>query len=383
VTFSDGYDAMLESSPEHELGIGLGEDELAGLFYTGGTTGAAKGVMLTHRNLIANAQHMLMSAHLTADDRWLVIAPLFHAAGTIAALATVWVGGRHVVLPAFDPGAALDLIEREGVTTTLAVPTMLAAIADEQLAHPRDVSTMRMISHGGAPVATEVLRRTARAFRGVELIHYYGATETAPIATCLAHEELVLDDELARSCGQPAVGVDVKVVDTDGNELEPGEVGEIVIRGANVMRGYWNKPELTAAAVVGDGWYRSGDLGFRDDRSFVFLVDRAKDMIVSGAENVYSTEVEEALYSHELVVEAAVFGVPDEQWGEAVYAMVVTRGHVTEDELQAHCRDRIAGYKVPKRIVFSEQPLPKSGAGKILKREIREQYWQGRDVRIG
>ena len=383
VNFSDGYEAVLDASPEIELGAGLDENQLAGLFYTGGTTGAAKGVMLTHRNLIANAQNMLMSAHLTADDRWLVIAPLFHAAGTVAALATVWVGGRHVVLPAFDAGAALDLIEREAVTTTLGVPTMLAAIADEQLARPRDVSSMRMISHGGAPTATEVLRRTARAFPGVELIHYYGATETAPIATCLPHEELVLDNDLARSCGQPAVGVDVRVVDFEGNELAPGEVGEIVIRGANVMRGYWNKPEQTAAAFVGDHWYRSGDLGYRDERAFVFLVDRAKDMIVSGAENVYSTEVEEALYSHDLVVEAAVFGVPDEHWGEAVYAMVVTRGQVTEDDLQRHCRERIAGYKVPKRIVFSEQPLPKSGAGKILKREIREQYWQGHDVRIG
>jgi long-chain acyl-CoA synthetase len=379
----ESYEALLERSPDVELGVGLDEDALAGLFYTGGTTGAAKGVMLTHRNLIANAQNMLMSAHLVPDDRWLVIAPLFHAAGTIAALATVWVAGRHVVLPAFDAGAALDLIEREAVTTTLGVPTMLAALADEQLARPRDVSSMRMISHGGAPTAREVLRRAARAFPGIELIHYYGATETAPIATCLPHEELVLDGHLARSCGQPAVGVEVKVVGVDGDELPPGEVGEIVIRGANVMRGYWNKPEQTADAFVGDRWYRSGDMGYRDERSFVFLVDRAKDMIVSGGENVYSTEVEEALYSHDLVVEAAVFGVPDEQWGEAVYATVVTRGEVTEHDLQRHCRERIAGYKVPKRIVFSQQPLPKSGAGKILKREIREQYWLGRDVRIG
>jgi long-chain acyl-CoA synthetase len=383
VNFSDGYDALLESSSDFELGTGVDEEQLAGLFYTGGTTGAAKGVMLTHRNLLANAQHMLTSCHLIEDDRWLVIAPLFHAAGTIAALATVWVGGRHVVLPAFDPGAALDLIEREAVTTTLAVPTMLAALADEQLVRPRDVSTMRMISHGGAPIATEVLRRAARAFPGVELVHFYGATETAPIATYFPHEELHLDEELARSCGQPAIGVDVKVVDPDGNELAPGAVGEIVIRGPNVMRGYWNKPEQTRAAFVGDDWYRSGDLGFSDERAFVYLVDRAKDMIVTGAENVYSTEVEEALYSHTMVLEAAVFGVPDEQWGEAVYALVVTRGDVTAEELQRHCRERIAGYKVPKQIVFSEQPLPKSGAGKILKREIREQYWEGHDVRIG
>ncbi|MEY2521775.1 MAG: hypothetical protein QOJ66_340 [Ilumatobacteraceae bacterium] len=383
VSMRGEYDALLDSSPEVELGVGFGEDHLAGLFYTGGTTGAAKGVMLTHRNLMANAQHMLTLGHLTADDRWLVIAPLFHAAGTVATLATVWVAGRHVVLSAFDAGAALDLVEREGVTSTLAVPTMLAALADEQLDRPRHVSSLRMIGHGGAPVATEVLRRAARAFPGVELVHLYGATETAPIATHFPHEELHLDSDIARSCGQPAVGVEVRVVDGDGNELPSGEVGEIVIRGPNVMQGYWNKPEQTAAALTADGWYRSGDLGFANDRSFIFLVDRAKDMIITGAENVYSTEVEEVLYTHAKVLEVAVFGVPDEQWGEVVYAMVVTRGPVTAEELQQHCREKIAGYKVPKRIVFSDEPLPKSGAGKILKREIREPYWEGRTVRIG
>ncbi|MGE0138937.1 MAG: class I adenylate-forming enzyme family protein [Ilumatobacteraceae bacterium] len=382
VQLPDAYEALIDGAPLHDLGVGVHENDLAGLFYTGGTTGASKGVMLTHRNLIANAQNMQAVGRLTAEDSWLVVAPLFHAAGTVAALATVWVAGRHVVLGAFDPAAALDLIERERVTTTLAVPTMLAAITDEQLARPRDVSSMRMLSHGGAPCATEVLRRTARAFPGAELIHLYGATETAPIATTFPHEERHLETDLGRSCGQPAVGVDVKVVDADGKDVGPGTVGEIVIRGPNVMQGYWNKPEQTEAALH-DGWYRSGDLGYADERSFVFLVDRAKDMIVTGAENVYSTEVEEALYTHPAIAEAAVFGVPDERWGEAVYAMVVLREPATAEELQQHCRERIAGYKVPKQIVISDDPLPKSGAGKILKREIREPYWQGRTARVG
>jgi long-chain acyl-CoA synthetase len=382
VQLPGGYEDLVADAPEHALGVGFDENHLAGLFYTGGTTGASKGVMLTHRNLIANAQNMQAVGRLTADDTWLVVAPLFHAAGTVAALATVWVAGRHVVLGAFDPAGALDLIEREAVTTTLAVPTMLAAIADEQLARPRDVSSMRMLSHGGSPCATEVVRRTARAFPGAELIHLYGATETAPIATALPHEELHLDSDLIRSCGQPSVGVEVKVIDADDRDAPAGTVGEIVVRGPNVMQGYWNKPEQTAAALH-DGWYRSGDLGYADENSFIFLVDRAKDMIVTGAENVYSTEVEDAIYSHPAVVEAAVFGVPDDQWGEAVYAMVVTRQPVSVDELQRHCRGLIAGYKVPKQIVFSDDPLPKSGAGKILKREIREPYWAGRDARVG
>src|SRR5712671_2747360 len=200
-------------------------------------------------------------------------------------------------------------------------------------------------------------------FPFAQLVHIYGATETAPIATVLTHEELVLDTALARSCGRPAVGVDVEVVTPDGTAAPAGVVGELVIRGPNVMAGYWNKPSETAAALA-DGWYRSGDLGYQDERGFIFLVDRAKDMIITGGENVYSTEVEDVLYRHPAVLEAAVFGIPDPRWGEAVYAVVVPRSAVTEDELAAHCREEIAGYKVPKRIELRDEPLPKSGAGK-------------------
>jgi long-chain acyl-CoA synthetase len=193
----------------------------------------------------------------------------------------------------------------------------------------------------------------------------------------LQHEERILDTPRAGSCGQPAVGVDVEVATIDGRPLPAGEIGEVWIRGANVMAGYWNKPEETEAALV-RGWYRSGDLGYLDDDAYLFLVDRVKDMIVTGGENVYSTEVEDVLYKHPAVLEAAVFGIPDERWGEAVHALVVLRAPVTEDELIQHCRVAIAAYKVPKRVEFSEQPLPKSGAGKLLKRELRAPYWKGR-----
>ena len=382
VVLATEYDDVIASAPAADLGVEVTEGDLAGLFYTGGTTGASKGVMLTHRNLVANAFHMLVGARLTCDDGWLVMAPMFHAAGTIAALATVWVGGRHVMLPSFDPAAALDLIESELVTATLGVPTMLAAIADEQAARPRDVSSVRYLSHGGSPIATETLRRVQAVFPHAEMMHVYGATETAPIATLLPHEERHLDDALSRSCGQPAVGVDVRVVDSAGKALDVGEVGEVAIRGPNVMVGYWNKPEQTAEALQ-DGWYRSGDLGYLDERSFLFLVDRAKDMIVSGGENVYCTEVEDALYAHPAVLEAAVFGVPDARWGEAVHAVVVPRHPVLAEELAVFCRQRIADYKVPKAIDVRSEPLPKSGAGKILKRDLREPYWAGHDTRIG
>ncbi len=378
----DGYEALLGGAQPAEFPDQLDPDSLAGLFYTGGTTGAAKGVMLSHRNLVANALHYQAVYRFGHETCWLIVAPLFHAAGSIAVLATIWHGGRHVVLPAFDPSAALDLIEAEKVNATLVVPTMLAAISNEQLARPRDVSSLEMISHGGAPIATETLRQAHKAFPDAELMHLYGTTETAPIATAFEHEERFLDAPQARSAGPPAVGVEIRVVDAvDRSPTRVNEVGEIAIRGENVMLGYWNKPDATAA-VLADGWYHTGDLGYVDAHGFVYLVDRAKDMIVSGGENVYSTEVEEALYRHDAVLEAAVFGIPDDRWGEAVHAVVVPRAPVQEAELRDHCRALIADYKVPKRIEIRAEPLPKSGAGKVLKRELRAPYWAGREEMV-
>ncbi len=380
IDMGDGYEKLLAGGAD-DFPDDLPESTLAGLFYTGGTTGAAKGVMLTHRNLLANAMHFQAFCPFTEETRWLIAAPLFHAAGSIAVLATVWNAGQHVVLPAFDAGAALDLIEAHGITATLVVPTMLAAMSEEQAVRPRNVSTLRYICHGGSPSATETLRRAHMMFPFAQLVHIYGATETAPIATVLTHEELVLDTALARSCGRPAVGVDVEVVAPDGTAAPAGVVGELVIRGPNVMAGYWNKPSETAAALA-DAWYRSGDLGYQDERGFIFLVDRARDMIVTGGENVYSTEVEDVLYRHPAVLEAAVFGIPDQRWGEAVHAVVVARSDVSGDDLLAHCRTVIAAYKVPKSIEFRIEPLPKSGAGKVLKRELREPYWEGVSNRV-
>jgi long-chain acyl-CoA synthetase len=381
VEVGEPYDALLASADPVALGDDVGEEDLAGLFYTGGTTGTSKGVMLTHRNLVANAMHMQVCWPFSPETVWLVAAPLFHLAGSIAVLSTVWNAGRHVILPAFDPAAALDLVERERVTATLVVPSMLAAMNEEQRARPRDVSSLRLVSFGGAPSATETLRRAHEVFPGASLLHLYGATETAPIATALPAVERLLDAPQARSCGQPAVGVDVEIRRGDGARAAVGEVGEVAVRGPNVMGAYWNKPEQTAAALV-DGWYHTGDLGYMDEEAYVYLVDRAKDMIVTGGENVYSTEVEDVLYRHPAVREAAVFGIPDPRWGEAVHAVVVPRSSVTEEELIAHCRESIAGYKVPKRIELRDEPLPKSGAGKLLKRELRAPYWEGRESMV-
>ena len=379
VELPGGYDEVLAAADAAPWAA-LHEDDLAGLFYTGGTTGEAKGVMLTHGNLVANAFHFMACWPFTPDTRWLVVAPMFHAAGTIAVLSTLWAGGTQVLLPAFDAAAVLDTIERERVTATLVVPTMMAALAEEQERSPRDVSSLRWLSHGSSPVGTSVLRRIKKAFSEASL-HVYGATETAPILTLLPDEQYLLDTEQAHSCGKPAIGIDLEVVDAERRPVPSRTIGEVRVRGANVASGYWKKPDETQRAM-GDGWYLTGDLGYLDDRGHLFLVDRAKDMIVTGGENVYSIEVEEVLYQHPLVVEVAVFGVPDARWGEAVHAVVVSRSSVTEAELTAHCRARIAAYKTPKYIDVRDDPLPKSGAGKILKRELREPHWRGHATRV-
>jgi len=318
---------------------------------------------------------------LDEDDTYLVQAPLFHAAGSTSLLQCIALGARQVVVPAFDPVVVLDLVERERATATLGVPTMLAATVDEQLARPRDVSTLRLYGHGASPVALEVLRRAVEALTAAQFVHLYGATETSPLLTGLRHEERRLGGPQQKSCGQAVIGVEVVVRRPDGTPCPDGEPGEVTARGPNVMAGYWNKPEQTAAALR-DGWYWTGDIGRLDEEGYLYLLDRSKDMIVSGGENVYCTEVEDALYNHPAVLEATVFGIPHEQWGEAVHAVVVAREQVDEAELIAHCRSRIAGYKVPRSVSFMTEPLPKSGPGKVLKRELRAPFWQGHETAL-
>jgi long-chain acyl-CoA synthetase len=381
LTMPDDYEDLLAAADEMPLGDGVAEDDLAALFYTSGTTGAAKGAMHTHRSLVSSALHFMATWPFDRQTRWLVASPMFHTGGILATLATVWAGGTHVIMPRFDPDLAVDLIEREAVTHTLLVPTMLAATAAGQLARPRNVSSLRYLSHGAAPISAETLRRTRQAFPGAELLHVYGTTETTPITTLLPHEERILDTPLVRSCGQPAVGVEMRVVDEVLADLPPGAVGQIAVRSPSVMAGYWRKPQATAEVMRGD-WYLTGDLGYRDEDFNLYLVDRVKDMIVSGGENIYCTEVEDALATHPAVEEVAVFGVPDQLWGESVYAVVFCGTQVTPDELAAYCRMRIAGFKVPRTIELRTEPLPKSTAGKILKRDLREPHWAGQHAQV-
>lgn len=367
-------------------------DHVAAIFYTGGTTGLPKGAMLTHRNLTANAIHTIGLLNMTPVDRYLHAGPQFHLADGAMTYALSWAGGTHVFVPAFEPHRVARALADERCTLSLLVPTMLNMILATNALDGADVSAMRMLMYGASPMPAEVQRRTSAGF-GCGMMQLYGMTEASPIVTCLdaeTHRRGMLGEEpyatRLRSAGSPIAGVRCEVRRSDGSLCDVGEPGEIFIQAPNIMAGYWNRPEETTHALV-DGWYRSGDVAYRDAGGYLYVVDRAKDMIISGGENIYTSEVENAVYLHPSVAEAAVFGIPHDNFGETVHAEVVLRPDttLTSEELIEHCRAHIAGYKLPRSVAVRtpDQPLPKSGAGKILKRELREPYWEGRDRQVG
>ncbi len=363
----------------------LDPETVAGIFYTGGTTGRAKGVMLTHRNLVAQAKHALIALPGVDGDTYLHGAPMFHLADGASTLATTWVAARHVTIPAFDPERWLRVVAAERVTLTLLVPTMVNAVVNHPALREYDLSSLRGLTYGASPMAQELLLK-AMSLMPCDWIQGYGMTEASPTVTLLTaddHRRGAAGEEpyLTRlqSAGRPIVGVEAEVRRIDGGRADVGEPGEIWVRGANIMKGYWKRPQETAAALDEDGWFHSGDVAYADAGGYLFVVDRAKDMIISGGENIYSIEVENAVSAHPAVLECAVFGVPDERWGERVHAVVVRKpgATATEDEIVARCRELLGGYKVPRSVEFRSEPLPKSGAGKILKRELRKPYWEG------
>ena len=370
----------LASGPESDVVGARSSEDLAAIFYTGGTSGRAKGVMLTHGNLGSNSLHMIAGLGYGPTDTYLHCAPMFHLGDGMSLFPMTWVGGRHVVIPRFEVDAVIDAIERERVTCVFVVPTMLGLLLERleaRTAKP-DLSSLRLVVHGGAPIAPPLLER-AIGLLGCSFTQSYGMTEAGPILSFLTREEDRVDHESLRSAGQPVVGVEVRVVRPDGSECLPGEVGEIVARGPNIARGYWNQPDVTDERFR-DGWYWSGDLAHRDAAYHLYIVGRAGDVIISGGENIYAAEVEAALAEHPDVLEVAVFGMPSDTWGETVHASVVLRrgAKTAEDELDSHCRALIAGYKVP-RAYQLHGTLPRTGAGKIDKRTLRERYWAGHD----
>lgn len=354
-----------------------GGDRIAGLFYTGGTTGKSKGVMLSHDNLVYNALNVVPVMGYDEHAVYLHAGPMFHLADMASTFAVTMVGATHCAVPRFDVDAVLSTIASERVTHTLLVPTMVNLLVSSGKIPAMDMSSMQRLLYGASPMPEAVLLAAMREMPSVKFTQGYGQTEAAPVITTLSPEYHVAGGRKLTSAGRPAYGVDVAILDANDREVERGVVSEVCARGLNVMRGYWKLPEQTRETLR-NGWLHTGDLGFMDEDGFVFIVDRAKDMVISGGENVFSVEVEGAIYEHPAVQECAVIGIPSKQWGEAVHAIVVPKASCSIDpeEIIAHCRQRIAGYKVPRSVTIRVEPLPVSGAGKILKTELRRPYWE-------
>ena len=356
------------------------EEAIVGIFYTGGTTGHPKGVMLSNRNMVQAALNWIADLHFTDDTRFMHVAGLFHLAGTAPALALTMAGGTHVLLPKFDPVQAFRTIETQRITYTLLVPTMLNTLVNHPDIGRYDLTSVGMCEYGGSPMPDALVLAAQRYLPGWRFIQGYGLTETTGVVVTLQPDRHVLDGPKAgklTSIGRPSYACEVRVVTPSGEDVRPGEIGEIVVRGPLVSQGYWRQPEATAA-LFREGWLLTGDGAWLDEQGFIYLVDRIKDMMISGGENVYSVEVESALYRHDAVQECAVVGIPDTHWGEAVHAVVVFKQDraATPQELVAHCRTLIAGYKCPRSIDIREDPLPKSAAGKILKHILRNEAKQ-------
>jgi fatty-acyl-CoA synthase len=357
----------------------------AQLYYTSGTTGRPKGVVLTHENVCTHALAAIAELRLADSDTWGHIAPMFHLADAWACFALTWVGGRHAFLPRFEAGAALAFLGAARVSATNLVPAMLNLMVRHPERARHELSSLRLVMSGGAPIAPQVVREVIAAF-GCEYVQTYGMTETSPYLTLsllsAAARELPPERQFAlrASTGRPFLAVELEVRGADGLPVarDGRSVGEICARGPTVTPGYWRQPQATAEAIRG-GWLHTGDLAVVEPEGYLNIVDRAKDMIISGGEKVYSTEVEAALYEHPAVLEAAVYAVPDERHGEAVAAAIVLRAgaSATADELQSFCRARLSGYKLPRRFEFLSE-LPRTGSGKLSKRALREPHWAAR-----
>ena len=377
----DYEESLKAQSPSAPPQPDISDDDVAHLYYTSGTTGRPKGVMLSHKNVCTHALAAIAELKLGDYDNWIHVAPLFHLADAWATFAITWVGGKHVIVSDFDPPDVLSTMAAEKVTISNMIPTMLNALVNTPGVDTFDFSSLRVILSGGAPIAPELVKKIMETFK-CDYVQTYGMTETSPYLTVS-----ILKDKLRElsegeqfvfkaKTGRPFLGVLLRVVREDGTDVRPDnmEVGEIIVKGDAVTKGYWRRPEETEKTIK-DGWLYTGDMAVLDKEGYVNIVDRKKDMIITGGENVYSVEVENILYEHPAVLEAAVIGVPDPKWGEAVKAVVSLKPgcSATEEEPIEFCKSRIAKYKAPKSVDFVNE-LPKTGSGKIYKKGLREAY---------
>lgn len=362
------------------------EDDLAGLFYTGGTTGFPKGVMLGHRGLWFNG--LIVAKECAIDTRSVVLhaAPMFHLADGCLGLATSIAGGRHVYVPSFDPEVVLKMIEESQVTHLLLVPTMIGMILQHPSFSVELVRSLQTVMYGASPMPKGVLRQAIEQMPHVRFVQAYGQTEMSPIVSFLPAHDHVLNGENSHrltSAGKVAMGCEVKILGDDGIEANTNEVGEIVARSPGSMLGYWNMPDQSEA-TLNNGWVQTGDGGYLDEDGYLYIVDRMKDMIITGGENVFSAEVESTISTYPGVAAVAVIGIPSERWGESVHAIVVPQSgeNLLEADIMEHCRTRIANYKIPRSVEFRIEPLPLTAAGKVLKRDLRKPFWESGDKSV-
>jgi len=350
------------------------------LMYTGGTTGLPKGVLVEHRAEMLNLYHIAMVLDFEETSVYLHQTPMFHAASMVGVLGIPSCGAISVFMPLFEPGGAMSLIEAHGVTQTVMVPTMIGMMLSHPEFSPERLESLRLLTYGASPMPAAILDQMLAMYPELDITQGYGMTESSSVLTWLAADDHRIGGDRLRSAGRPLPGVVLSIQDEAGDELPKGQTGEVCAKGGNFMREYWNDPDATAEAFAG-GWYHTGDAGYIDSDGFVYLVDRVKDMIVTGGENVYSAEVENAISKHPAVEQVAVIGIPHDTWGEQVHAVVVLRADskATEAEIIDVARGEIAGYKCPKSVEFRGEPLPLSGAMKVLKRELRASWWEGHD----
>jgi acyl-CoA synthetase (AMP-forming)/AMP-acid ligase II len=378
----ESYAALRDTAGAPDLSPPQPDDDVLQL-YTSGTTGLPKGVRLSNANYTAflALRNMVEGFDYGPDDTVLILMPMFHVAGTNISFSGLAAGGRVVLQAEFNPPAVLKAMEEEKVNHVFLAPVMINALLQTPGVETTDFSHLKTVSYGASPISEAVLAKATATF-GCGFIQFYGMTETTGAGTTLAPSEH--RGELMRACGRSWATLETRIADEHGNALPAGEIGEIEIRGPIIMAGYWNRPEATAETIRPDGWLRTGDAGYRNEEGFFFVHDRVKDMIVSGGENVYPAEVENAILGCPGVADAAVIGVPDERWGEAVKAVVVPAAGARPDpaDIIAWARERIAGYKAPKSVDFIDA-LPRNPSGKVLRRELRKPYWEGRDRKVG
>jgi long-chain acyl-CoA synthetase len=373
------YDEFLSSGSLSEPNVPIDEDDPLLIIYTSGTTGVPRGALYTHRRFIEDTKTYVMMTGIQPEDKYVMIMPLFHIGGTKVMWSYFYVGGSIVLLPTFDSEATLKVIEKEKATDIHIVPTHLSSFFALPNFKKYDLSSLKRMWYAASPMPLEMLKQGLDLW-GPIFIQGYGSTETGPNACCLRNEEHKIADfseeeqKRLMSCGRPNLGVHVRIVNSTDEDVDPYETGEIIIQG-NTMIEFWKKPQETAGCIDDDGFVYTGDMGYYDERGYIYIVDRKNDMIITGGENVFPREVEEVLYGHPAVREAAVIGVPDDYWVERVHAVVVLKDgeQVTDKEIVLFCKDKLAKYKAPKTVEFMDS-LPKNPAGKILKRELREKH---------